>query len=437
MHLLLFPAFLAAGCATYERQPLVRSEFVQEYTERSTSALNVPETEALGLEEAKAVALFFNPAVRSARLKAQIPVLSATKAGLWDDPELSIDALRILQSVEKPWIIGSSIAFTLPISGRLHVEKARANAEARAALVAAWVAEQEVLQELEFEWADAIAGRRALSASTEAQRQLDEVVAITNRLETSGELITAEAVAFRVAQSRARLDAERLAATASESEARILALLGLLPGSPVKLGLSPAPYSIVAFPDREALLARNPGVLLREAEYEVAEESLRLEVRRQYPDIQLGPAYGNEDGESRLGIGFSVPLPILNGNQRAIIEAKATRDAARGSWEEAVQDAISERAALEAKLTTVERRRELLATGVASLSDAQLAEARRLADHGEVNALLLLEALQTQHEVTLDQIETDAERDRLRGALRALAPDTVPTPSTEVKGSTP
>jgi hypothetical protein len=56
-------------------------------------------------------------------------------------------------------------------------------------------------------------------------------------------------------------------------------------------------------------------------------------------------------------------------------------------------------------------------------ADQQLAEARRLANLGEVNALLLLEALQTRHELALDAIKLDTERARILADLRALAPE--------------
>jgi len=391
--------------------------------------------EGITLAEARTIALFYNPAMRAARMKAQVPVMSATKAGLWDDPELSFDGLRILQSVDKPWIVGSSLAFTLPLSGRLNVEKTKANAEGRAALVEAWSVEQEILERLESEWADCAAARRALEAAQSAQQELSEVVAITERLEAAGELISAEAIAFRVADSRALLETRQRARSASESEARIVATLGLMPGTPLLLNVAEGPKQAAAIPSFKDLLERNPSVILREAEYEVAEESLRLEVRRQYPDLTIGPAYGNEDGDSRFGLGFSLPLPVLNGNRRSIVEATARRDAARSAWEESVQEAMTRLSLLESSILAVEERLSKLKAGVAALSESQLTAARRLADQGEANALLLLEALRTRQEVILEQIETEAELDRLRAAVRALAPETPFILPTDAKGS--
>ena len=321
------------------------------------------------------------------------------------------------------------------MSGRLNVEKTKANAEGRAALVEAWAVEQEVIGQLEAEWADCTAARRALEAGRSAQRELGEVVAVTKRLEDAGELIAVEALAFRVAESRALLETQRLARNVSESEGRIVALLGLVPGTPVLLNVGEAPLQAVTIPDRATLLERNPSVALREAEYEVAEESLRLEVRRQYPDLTIGPAYGNEDGESRLGLGFSLPLPVFNGNRQGIVEAIARRDATRSAWEESVHGAMTELSRLEARLGAVEERRAQSQAGAAALSESQLIAARRLAEQGEVNALLLLEALRTRQEVILEQIETDAERDRIHAAVRALAPETPFIPPTDAKGS--
>jgi len=137
-----------------------------------------------------------------------------------------------------------------------------------------------------------------------------------------------------------------------------------------------------------------------------------------------------------LGLGVSFPLPILNANRRAIAEARAHRDAARGAWEESAQTAISALSQLEARLKRVDSRRQEFDGGVLALSESQLREARRLADQGEVNALLLLEALQTRQEIAHEGIELDAERDRLLAEIRALAPaDTInPTTDSNAKG---
>lgn len=438
--LFAFP-LIAAGCATYKSEPLSREAFIQHLAQRSAQDGRSPEGESapitVGLAEAKRIALLYNPTLRAARLRANVPVISAKEAGVLDDPELSFDISRLVHFAENPWTVGSSLAMTLPLSGRLSLEKKMATAEGHAALVEAWTIEQEHLHELELAWIEALAARRAADVSSEALKQVEEVVAITNRLEGVGELITAEGVVFRVAQSRARLDARRDASRVLDIDAQIVAMLGLMPDAPITLAIEATQLPDATTPSRDVLLARHPAVLLREAEYEVAEQSLRLEVRKQYPDLTLAPSFEREGNQQdTLGLGVSFPLPILNANRRAIAEARAHRDAARGAWEEAAQTAISALAQMEARLKRVDSRRQEFDGGVLALSESQLREARRLADQGEVNALLLLEALQTRQEIAHEGIELDAERDRLLAEIRALAPaDTInPTTDSNAKG---
>jgi len=427
---------IAAGCATYKREPLSRDALIQQISQRNASdgrsGASDSDSVTVGLADAKRVALLYNPTLRAARLRANVAVMSATQAGLLSDPELSFDVTRLAHFAENPWTVGSSLAMSLPLSGRLSLEKRMANAEGHAALVEAWTIEQEFLHELELVWIEAAAARRAAAVTNDALKQIDDVVTITNRLEGVGELITAEAVAFRVEQSRARLEAHRGAARVADIEGRIVSMMGLRPEAPVALAIDAIQIPDTETPGRDALLARNPTVVLREAEYEVAEQSLRLEVRKQYPDLTLGPSFEREGNmQDTLGLGVSLPLPFLNANRRAITEARAHRDASRGAWEEAAQTAISELGRLEAQVHRNKTRREEFDRGVQALSESQLREARRLVDQGEVNALLLLEALQTRQEVALEGIELDSERERLLAEIRALAPTTNINPTTD------
>jgi cobalt-zinc-cadmium efflux system outer membrane protein len=61
------------------------------------------------------------------------------------------------------------------------------------------------------------------------------------------------------------------------------------------------------------------------AEYAVADSTLRLELARQYPDLQLGPGYSLDEGANKFTLGLSLTLPIFNRNQGPIAEAEARR----------------------------------------------------------------------------------------------------------------
>lgn len=436
---------LLGGCASYTRKPLLADEFQQVLERRTPSEPSIAQgvsddayapDDGLSLEEAELLSLYLNPRLRSIRHDAQVFAASARFAGLWEDPEIGADALRILEDVEKPWIAGASLSFSIPVSGRLSVAKDQAEAEARAAILEAWTEEQQVLLELRQAWADWQAATEALAASRRLHGDLQLLVELTNRREVLGELIAAEAVAFRLAEARLRLDIEQIEAEETQARLRVIDLLGLLPGADVVLDSdgATAPASINA---ADVVYQRSPQVLLAAARYHAAEERLRLEVRKQYPDINLGPLYGYEEGMSRLGVGFSIPIPILNANRQGIAEADAAREAARAEWEQAVQEALSAKEMAEAALAAAQKRVATLEQTIVPLAEQQIEQARQLAELGELNTLLILEALQAEREAALDLIKAQADVRAAAAQLRFVVPDGTPSFAPDAEEATP
>jgi outer membrane protein TolC len=76
--------------------------------------------------------------------------------------------------------------------------------------------------------------------------------------------------------------------------------------------------------------------------YSIAEEALRLEVAKQYPQVHIGPAYTWDHGVHRLQFNLSMELPILNQHKGAIGEAEARREQAGGRLEATVATAYEE-----------------------------------------------------------------------------------------------
>ena len=91
----------------------------------------------------------------------------------------------------------------------------------------------------------------------------------------------------------------------------------------------------------DALLAR-ADVHSAVVGYSLAEEALRLEIAKQYPDVRLGPGYTWDHGVKRLQFNLSLALPILNRNAGAIGEAEARRVQAGTRLEGTVATAYQE-----------------------------------------------------------------------------------------------
>lgn len=156
-------------------------------------------------------------------------------------------------------------------------------------------------------------------------------------------------------------------------------------------------------------------MLVVAAEYEAAEKALELEVRKQYPDLHIGPGYGREDGQDQVLLGLSIPIPILNANRQRIAEARAQRELARAGVEATLEQTISALRAAEVRLAGATLRRQTLETEIVPLVDAQYSDARQVARLGEVNTLVLLESLTRQQEAKAGLVE--AARDEAIAAV--------------------
>jgi cobalt-zinc-cadmium efflux system outer membrane protein len=268
-------------------------------------------------------------------------------------------------------------------------------------------------------FADLVAARRRRSELTDDIRRVETVVEIVDRLEQSGELSRIQSRLFRI-ESATRRDLLRGAELAErDGEIALHTLLGL----PARATLACAEaFPNAARPDDATLRSRfptgAPAIDVARAEYEVHERSLALAVRAQYPDLALSPGLSREGGEgvsNRVLLGLSLPIPILNGNAQAIAEATAARGAAEARLTTLLERLSNDlERALARRATAIERRDRFVAELV-PLVEAQLEDARRIAELGEIDALVLLETLSRRADVRLALI--DAEREAVAAAV--------------------
>ncbi|MHC4990561.1 MAG: TolC family protein [Planctomycetota bacterium] len=416
------PMLVLVGCQSYEPNPidlethrenlLARSasdDTVRAFAERLRAAGNgTPDRFAFGdgltVEEGEVVALFYNPQLRLARMQAGVALATFETAGLWEDPEFGFDGAEILSPSDAPFEFGLTVSLTIPISGRLEVEKDKAGAAYEAEL--RHVVEQEWATRMEVRaaWRRWSSLRLEMDLSSRLLEQLDRVDTIARELESVGELGRTESRLFEVERLTRIVGLEQLEADLRFAELELLGLMGLAPDA--VLELIPLESMTAAHPDAlpDQAIDGNPTLAWKLAEYRVAEESLRLEVRKQYPDLEIGGGYGEEDDE-RLLLGFSIPIPILNANRAGIENARARRELARAEVETTYERLAREAAQARVAIESTRRQRESVEDALVPLVDAQADDVDRLAELGEVDTLLLLETIRRQHEAKLRLIE--------------------------------
>lgn len=369
--------------------------------------------DGLGLAEGQLVALVFNPTLRMARLRVGRAAAGAEQAGRWADPRLELAVLRITESVPDPWVIAPGLTFTLPLSGRLGAERGLAEAERRAAEGAALEAEWSVWRDVRSAWIEWSAARLRATETERLVADMEGLVRTASGLADRGEILRTEASLLRVEETQRRNQLRRLLGEVEAWEQQLRGLMGLPPTTPVELVPAlPIPTAGAAEGERpglEAIELRNPSLMRLRREYDVSEETLRHEIRKQYPDLTLGPLYESDEGQSRIGFLGGMPLPFLNANRRAIAEARAERELARAAVESAYEVLVSRWAAATARAESLATQREEMVDVLVPLVDRQVEEAFELMRLGEgATTLVLLESLTRAFQAKLDLIDTRA-----------------------------
>ncbi|MCH8252063.1 MAG: TolC family protein [Planctomycetes bacterium] len=471
------------GCQSYDRRPLELTEYEHEWAGRSldvepilsyaASLVDVAEAQApfdagdgLSLGEAEAVALHFNPRLRVARAEAKVPLASAKEAGWWPDPQFRAQVLRFVDRGDKtrfkldtpsfdgvnagglettptgfrrveddfiddPWILNASLSITIPISGRLGVEKDLGWAQYSAAWRRILVAEWELLTRLRGAWLEWSTAHERLSVTREYVENLESIADIATQLMGAGEMKPTEERLLRIELARRRTNMLAFEREVERHRLTLFAMMGLSPAAPVALNPDVFIASIDVPPDRQTaeVLSHHPLIKSVEADYETAEQQLRLEIRLQYPDLDIGPSYSIEEGLSRFGLGFGFPLPIWNRNRQAIAEAVAAREAAQVAAETTIERVLSQLAQARSRMTFAGRQRAMLLEEVAPLVDKQVSDSRVLLGLGEVDVLLLRDALTGSLETKLELMDVTLAEAKAANDLQQMVRPRWFTPS--------
>ncbi len=427
---------LILGCQSYEPKPLdptgssqawlsrsPASETVRDFTMRlaaSEGQIDQPfdPADGLTLREAEPVALVFNRNLRVARLEANVKRATSDFAGLWEDPIAGVGLEKVVDSGANPWTFATTIGITIPISGRLEAEKQTASADYFAVLqkiAASEWATRATLRELWLTWSAQVTRAELAVELIGRLRDIDD---LARRQYEAGVLsrIDARVFAVELASHEAKVTGE--IARAKELELQIRDILGLPPGAVVNLvpSLGFAPRVSETESLSIAMADGNVELAAVRSAYAVAEESLNLEIRKQYPDLIVGPGYTNEFGDSRMVFGLALPLPLWNRNQQGVAEAVADREVARARFETTQEHLASLLAVAFTRFTAGRSVREALESRVVPLADQQDAEVRRVAELGRFDPLLVLTAINAQYSAKLQL--TDAREGESIGAVR-------------------
>ena len=421
--LILFAAIAPlVSCVSYEANPLNLGTETQSWVEGSeTLAKGFP---VLSFSDAQLLGLAFNPELNRARIRLAKSRDVEKQSGWWEDPSVSFGLKRVLNSGSQPWAYTPSVGLTIPVTGLPGLAE---EAAAHYSESDAWTlvqAEFDFRNSFAALWIDYAVTAEKLRVTEAYLAKLVKEKAKLEKLFELGEISAGEMQKESDRLNAAAAEKRDLDFSAVELRARIVRELGLAPRIAHEIQFSahlpeniPAP---VPSPTPEQL-AGLPKIRAALALYAASETALKTEIRRQYPELSLGPSYeidGNDRFEDSLTLGIGFTLPAWNRNRVGIANASGERALVRHEtlilWQEqfhALRRLEREQKIAEAHCREQARRTEEFRERIRKIY-AEI-------DAGETLPTVLSEAAQ-QH-FAAELANCDALGDYLKSRIRILA----------------
>ncbi len=403
------------GCAAYHAEPLEPEKTAAQFERRSLSepglcqylrtnlAAKPPSCppDELDLGVLTLVGFYYSPTLDLARARVAEADAAIVTAGARPNPSFGAgpEYRESGGASFSPWGIGW-FRLNLPIetAGKRGYRIARAERLADAARLSLGETAWAIRSRIRASLLDYMLALRERDLAQREEAEIADIAArVRQRLE-AGQVSRSELSLALSGLENAKVKAARAQARVPEAANALAAALGMplraldgakfswtdLDHPPGRHSLSPQSIQ------RLALLNRLD--LRRElAQYAAADEALKLEIARQYPNLELPGGYSWEGGENIFDLGPSIVLPVLNLNQGPIAEAEARRAEVRAQFI-AMQSAIIGESA-----SALTRYRGALAALKAARSAMDLqakrtAQTARAVAAGEDDVLMLAQA---------------------------------------------
>ena len=316
-------ALLTGGCTGYRPDPPNLQGNAAEWRELSLAL--VPPGKSVSWEHMRDIGLLLNPDLNKARLKCLSSQAAARYAGLWEDPSLSLDAARYLKGLQYDRSAG--LGLSIPVSGRTGIERKVAELYSTADRLELLAQENAYLMRLRSLYFFIRIAHTKLNLIHSRLKQASEEKENILRLCDLGEAGAADRHAAAQRHNDLIKELQELENAHLNKHLELLNLLGLHPsvGEVEIAGALPEGVpSPVELPSESKLMA-HPRLQAALCTYQTSEEELRLQIRKQYPDLSLTPGLSHEEGDNKFALEVGFTLPLWNRNREAIARAESNR----------------------------------------------------------------------------------------------------------------
>ncbi len=407
------------GCASYQPRPLSAPETAAAFSERSldNAGLRAFMEAQLGhpvtpwpprtwtLDQLTLAALHYHSRLALARAQWASARANAVTVGAYPNPSVQFlpQYATNAAAAMSPWTVGLTVNVPIVTAGKRSYRVAEARAQAEAArldvIQTAWQIRANVRQPLIQ--LDA-ARRRVTLLDAQAGDALALLDALRQRL-SAGQISRFQVVQARLQWSRVQLALADARAAENQARTVLAGAIGVPAGALRAVSFDfdglhdlPAPETFPITRFKTYALTQRPDIRAALMRYAASAQAIKLQIARQYPDLDIGPGYSWDQGTRKWSIGFSLSLPVFNQNQGPIAQARARRDEQAARFR-VLQAHITNQFSSALAAYRDDRHKLELARRLLQASQSRLASARASYRAGETNHVDLLRIqLETQ-----------------------------------------
>lgn len=280
-------------------------------------------------------ALFFNPEFQVAKARWRLQKTDETIAGQRINPTFNLPLgwyVELAEEDRSPLLLGAVLELVLERPGKRQARIDQAVLKTAAARIdigrVAWDIRSRVYAAL----TDYVTARQTRNALEQRQAVIEDIHTVLRRRKELGQVGAFELSTTRLELQRIRLELSEQQRLIDEARVRLAAAIGIDPAdlegrgllSPDPDGLPPA--AELPVPDVRGLALLNRHDVRRVlTEYAAQEAALRLEIEKQYPDINLSPGFVFDQSDYLWQLGAAWVLPLLHRNEGQIAAAMQRR----------------------------------------------------------------------------------------------------------------
>lgn len=380
--------------------------------------------QTLTLEEALARAESNAPALIQAGAAVDAAQGRRQQAGLGPNPEARLEVENFsgsglysgLDLAETTLAIGQ----TIELGGKRETRLRAGEAEVSAAQLSARIARADLTVEVKSRFATALASESQVTLARAALGRANDLAKSAQALVDAGREPPLRALRARTAAAEAQAELDRLIAADNAARSALAALLGDVTAPQRVVGSLAGQQKPQGVPDPLQSL----DVRLAEAQANAARAIVDRERAAGSTDLtaELGLRRFEEDGESAVVFGLSLPIPIFNSNQGNVAAASADVRAANSRRVQSIAESVQRTRAAEDAYAAAESRVRTLEEIAGPTAQEALNLARTGFEAGRFSLLDVLDAEDAFASAQATLIE--AQRDRAVAAAeleRALA----------------